>query len=209
MGLSAKEQMFYSPFIKGNGRNVIIRGKGGAFGLWDRIKKPVAVFLVLLMLLFSGCSASDEGPKTETKSEIDYATLDLSAMADEIYRKQDISDLTRKSVSKITDKTMLKEQYYLDFAAVESYEVRSAEGNFGVADLMLLHVKENCAADVMAAIENRKDNRINEFSRYDVYNSYEIALGAEIYQDGELVIMLMFSEDGKAAAKNTINEFLQ
>lgn len=174
----------------------------------DKMKKGFAVLLIFLSLL-CGCSAPSSNPKTETKSEINYDTLDLSALADEIYKKQDISDLTRKSVSKITDKTTLKEQFYLDFDKIESYEVRAAEGNFGVADLMILRVREDCAADVMADIENRKDNRINEFSRYDVYDSYEIALGAEIYQDGELVVMLMFSEEGKTAAKNTINEFLQ
>ena len=174
----------------------------------NRVKKLLAAMLVFLLLL-GGCAAQDDGPETEVKSDIDYDALDLSALADEIYKNIEISDLTRNSVAKITDKTTLKEQFYLDFDKIESYEVRAAEGNFGVADLMLLHVKADCAADVMAAIENRKDNRINEFSRYDVYDSYEIALGAEIYQDGELVVMLMFSEDGKTAAKNTIDKFLQ
>ena len=171
------------------------------------IKKLSAVFLALVLLL-GGCSSAEKDREQETKTEINYSELDLSSLADDIYRKQEISSLTKNSVQKITDPTILKEQFYLDFDKIESYEVRAAEGKYGVADLMLLHVKADCAADVMASIENRKDNRINEFSHYDVYDAYDIALGAEIYQDGELVIMLMFGEDGKAAAKDTINDYL-
>ena len=60
----------------------------------------------------------------------------------------------------------------------------------------------------MASLENRKDDRINEFRNYDVYDSYDIAMGAEIYEAGELVIMLMLSEDDKAAAKEIIDYYL-
>ena len=60
----------------------------------------------------------------------------------------------------------------------------------------------------MASLENRRDDRINEFSRYDVYDSYEIALNATIYQADELVVMLMLDENSKAAAMETIDSFL-
>ena len=91
---------------------------------------------------------------------------------------------------------------------VIDYEIRSAEGKYGVADVAILRVEEGAADEIMASLENRRDDRINEFSRYDVYDSYEIALNATIYQADELVVILMLDENSKAAAMETIDSFL-
>lgn len=171
------------------------------------IRKGLAAVLAAL-LLFTGCEKQEETPNEDPVTTFSYETLDLSAVADEIYKELDLSELTKKSVLKVTDETTLTEQFYLDMDKIVAYDVRAAEGNFGVADLMLLRVKEGCAAEVMAEIENRKDDRINEFSHYDVYNAYEAALNAEIYQEGEIVVLLMFSDEGKTAAKQVLDRYL-
>ena len=197
----------YSPFTKTKERGVTIERKEAVYSMKLPIKKILIAALAVLFL-FTGCEdpkeTTDEGPITE----FSYEMLDLSIVADEIYKEQDLSDLTRKSVRKITDETTLAEQFYLDMDKIVDYEVRAAEGNFGVADLMLLRVKEGSADEVMAEIENRKDDRINEFSHYDVYNAYDTALSAEIYQEGDIVIMLMFPTEGKTAAKAVLDRYL-
>lgn len=168
----------------------------------------LAAMAALLVLLLCGCSAEEEIDEEINPDEFSYDMLDISFLADEIYKSLDISELTRKSVSSVTDKTTLTEQYYLDLSNVIEYDIRSAEGNYGVADVAIIRVKEGKANDVMDSLEMRKDDRINEFLNYDVYDSYEVALEAEIYQAGELVVMLMLSEDDKAAAKETVDYYL-
>ncbi len=171
-------------------------------------KKILALLFAFLMVLFCGCSGEEEEEQEINPQEFSYDMLDLSFVADEIYKKLEISPLTLESVSKITDKTVLEEQFYLDLKNVVSYDVRSALGNYGAADVAIIRVKEGKAGEVIASLENRKDDRINEFRNYDVYDSYEIALEAEIYEAGELVVMLMLSEDDKAAAKETVDYYL-
>lgn len=171
-------------------------------------KKILALLFAFLMVLFCGCSGEEEVEQEINPQEFSYDMLDLSFVADEIYKKLEISPLTLESVSKITDKTVLEEQFYLDLENVVSYDVRSALGNYGAADVAIIRVKEGKAGEVIASLENRKDDRINEFRNYDVYDSYEIALEAEIYEAGELVVMLMLSEDDKAAAKETVDYYL-
>ncbi|MBR2640506.1 MAG: DUF4358 domain-containing protein, partial [Oscillospiraceae bacterium] len=140
--------------------------------------------------------------------EFSYDMLELSVVADEIYNNLEISELTEKSVIKAEDKTFLEEQFYLDLKNVISYDIRYAEGNYGAADVAIIRVKEGKAAEVINSLENRKDDRINEFRSYDVYDSYNIAMEAEIYDEGELVIMLMLSEEDKAKAKEIIDYYI-
>ncbi len=167
-----------------------------------------AVIAALLLLVFCGCANRNENEEETNPEEFSYDMLDLSLVADEIYKKIAISELTGKSVIKAEDKTFLEEQFYLDLKNVISYDIRYAEGSYGAADVALIRVKEGKAEEVIESLGNRKDDRISEFRNYDVYDSFDIAMEAEIYGEGELVIMLMLSEDNKAAAKEIINYYL-
>ncbi|MBE6900537.1 MAG: DUF4358 domain-containing protein [Ruminococcaceae bacterium] len=167
-----------------------------------------AIFAALLIVLFSACNSNAEEEDEINPQEFSYDMLDLSFVADEIYSNLEISEFTLNSVSKITDETVLSERFYLDLDNVISFDIRSALGNYGAADVAIIRVKEGKASEVMESLENRKDDRIGEFRSYDVYDSYEIAMEAEIYEAGELVVMLMLSEDDKAKAKETIDYYL-
>lgn len=166
-------------------------------------RKILSIILVMILAM-TGC-AEEELPDDII---ISYDTLDLSALADEIYEQAEMSPLTRESVSNVTDETVLAEQYYLDLNDVVAYEIRSAEGKYGVADVALIRVRTGCADEVMSALENRKDDRINEFSNYDVYDSYAIAMEADIYQEGELVIMIMLDSESKTGAMEIIDRLV-
>lgn len=169
----------------------------------------LTAFALALLLVFCGCKAEEEETGEEIITDLSYDMLDLSTLVDRIYASIEISDLTFLSVEVVDDYQTLTEQYYLDLDQVLDYEVRSAEGKYGVADVAIIRVKnESAADDVMAALESRQDDRINEFSKYDVYDSYEIALNATVYQADELVVMLMLDEDSKAAAMEIIDSFL-
>ncbi|MBQ3531333.1 MAG: DUF4358 domain-containing protein [Oscillospiraceae bacterium] len=175
------------------------------------MKKRIFVFLsVFVFAIFAlcGCGKESEGESEINPGEFSYDMLNVSIVADEIYNSLEISEYTQKSVVKATDKTFIEEQYYLDLKNVVSYDIRYAEGNYGAADVAVIRVKEGKAGEVMDSLEKRKDDRITEFRNYDVYDSYDIAFNAEIYQEGELVVMLMLSEDDKAKAKEIINKYI-
>lgn len=169
----------------------------------------IAALVVLLLALFlSSCSGNGEEEEINPDNNYSFDMLDISLVVDGIYPNLDISKLTAQSVSKITDETVLSEQFYLNLENIISYDVRSANGKYGVADVAIIRVKEGFANEVMDSLEMRKDDRINEFLNYDVYDSYNIALEGEIYQAGELVIMLLLSEDDKVTAKELIDHYL-
>ncbi|MBR5872608.1 MAG: DUF4358 domain-containing protein [Oscillospiraceae bacterium] len=171
--------------------------------------KIILLILALaLVFVFGGCKNEDEVETEFNPEEFSYDMLDLSVVIDEIYSKIEISDLLERSVKPVTDKTFIEEQLYLNLKNIVSYEIRCAEGNYGVADVAIIRVKEGKAAEVMESLESRKDDRISEFRNYDVYDSYNVAMNAEIYDEGELVIMLMLSEDDKEIAKEIINYYL-
>lgn len=167
-----------------------------------------ALTALLLALCLCACSGKEEEEEINPSNDYSYDMLDISLVVDGIYPNLDISRLTAQSVSKITDKTVLTEQYYLNLDNIIAYDVRSAEGKYGVADVAIIRVKEGFAGEVMDSLEMRKDDRINEFLNYDVYDSYNIALEGEIYQAGELVVMLLLSEDDKTKAKELIDHYL-
>ena len=167
-----------------------------------------SVIAAILLLVFCGCANNGENNEDINPEEFSYDMLDLSIVADEIYQKIVISELTAKSVIKAEDKTFLEEQFYLELKDLVSYDIRYAEGSYGAADVAIIRVKEGKADSVMESLENRKDDRISEFRNYDVYDSFDIAMEAEIFKEGELVIMLMLSEEDKTIAKETISYYL-
>lgn len=168
----------------------------------------LAALLLVSLIAFCGCSEKNEEEEEINPEEFSYDMLDISVIVDEIYENLEISELTKKSVIKTEDKTFLEEQYYLDLKNMVSYDIRYAEGNYGAADIAVIRVKKGKAGEVMASLEKRKDDRISEFRNYDVYDSYEIAFNAEIYEAGELVVMLMLSEEDKEKAKDIINYYI-
>ena len=180
--------------------------KGGACFLKKTIK--LCALLLALAMIFGGCQKQEKGPAEDNPADFSYDMLDISKIVDEIYSMAELGDLTAASVEKITDKTVLTEQYYLDLDNVVAMDIRSANGKYGVADVALIRVAEGKGDDVMESLERRKDDRINEFSKYDVYESYSVAMNADIYQTGELVVMLMLDDNTKAAARALIESYL-
>ena len=157
----------------------------------------LCALLMAAVLVFGGCKKQEEGPSEDNPTDFSYDMLDISTIADEIYDLATLGELTAASVQRVTDETTLSEQYYLNLDDVIAMDVRSAEGKYGVADVAIIRVKEGKGDGVIDSLERRKDDRINEFSNYDVYDSYAIAMNADIYQTGELVVMLMLDDDAK------------
>lgn len=174
------------------------------------MKKFLTVCALLLCLgVLCACQSTEEHSEEDNPMDFSYDMLDLSAVVDEIYAAAELSDMAAESVETVTDKTTLTEQYYLDLDNIRSMEVRSANGKYGVADVAIFWVTDDGADAVIESLESRKDDRIAEFSNFDVYDSYSVAVNADVYKDDELVIMLMLNDEAKAKAKEIIETYLE
>ncbi len=168
----------------------------------------ILIFAFLVCLGLAACGNNEEEEGEINPTEFSYDMLDLSILVDDIYSRLEVSELTAKSVETVTDEQTLTEQFYLNLYNIKSHEIRSASGEYGVCDVAVIRVKSGTGDGIMDSLEKRKDDRINEFLNYDVYNSYETAMNAEIYQVGELVIMLMIPEDNMEEVKELIDGYL-
>ena len=86
----------------------------------------------------------------------------------------------------------------------ESY-VRYVEGDFGADDVYIILPKEGTDENgsshrdnVITALKKRKEDRIKEFSNFDVYDSFRIAQDAVIFERGSYVVMLMLEDNDTA-----------
>ena len=88
---------------------------------------------------------------------------------------------------------------------VEKAYVRYVETDFGADDVYIILPKDgedengnSHHENVLAALRERKDDRIREFVNYDVYNSSAIAENAVIFERGGYVVMLMLEDNDSA-----------
>ena len=166
------------------------------------------------MLALSGCGSEPANSQPEEEEVpfaygVDsYADIDLSAVADEIYNSFPLNSLLAQSVSQVTDSQTLSELYYMPMDALVDYAVYSADGRFGAADVAIFRVRDGRADEVSESLELRKSDRIAEFLNFNVNDSYNVALNADIYEEGELVIMLMLPDDAKTTARGIIDSYL-
>ena len=93
----------------------------------------------------------------------------------------------------------------LNLDDVEKAYVRYVETDFGADDVYIILPKDgedengnSHHENVLAALRERKDDRIREFVNYDVYNSSAIAENAVIFERGGYVVMLMLEDNDSA-----------
>lgn len=119
---------------------------------------------------------------------------------EKIYADVDISDIQD------ADSNILKDKFYIDTEDLEEFCVRYSSGNYGVADVFILKPVPEKSPQVREMLEQVKLQRMKEFENYDIYNSYEIAKNAVIFEQGEYLVMLMLADND--AARDVINRYI-
>ncbi|MEG1632267.1 MAG: DUF4358 domain-containing protein [Hydrogenoanaerobacterium sp.] len=160
------------------------------------MKKLLSIFLLTLLLLFSSCSNNRLSvPDPIEDNSIAYATTEpehLSDIIDLIYKDITITGQTNAIYSDLSD------IFHLDSTMVEDYAARYTNGRYGVADVVILKLKnpDDTAQKeaVISGLEQRRDDRIAEFENYDVHDAFNIAKNAEVFTRGSYVILLMLAD---------------
>ncbi len=161
--------------------------------------KKILIFLLicLSLCLFAGCGGSQADPAQEQGPEIadPLDEADPAGAIEKIY-----ADIDMKGLSDATADD-LAEQFSIDTSLVGDFYVRYSSGRYGVADVFILQpINSDSTPQIREELEQVKLNRIREFEHYDIYNSYEIAQDAQIFEQGGYVIMLMLENMDDARA---------
>lgn len=152
--------------------------------------------------VLSGCSQT----ASETVQQPNEITVSASETPepqkaiDEIYQNADTMGLYTGS------DTILEDKFYIDPGLLEEYYVKYSNGRFGVADVFILKPKEDQLLQVRELLEQVKLSRVKEFENYDIHNSYQIAQDAEIFEQGDYLVMLMLEDN--ESARDIIDKYL-
>ena len=153
----------------------------------------IVMLLCLCGMLFAGCSAT-HAQQEEDKPLVQPTEADPQAALDEIY-----AECTVKNLGLATEKEA-HEVLGLELADIMSYHIMYSKGNYGVKDTYIIRPMPGKVSEVRTQLENRQDAMIRQYEHYDIYKSYEISLGALIYEQGDYLIMLMHEDNDEVRA---------
>lgn len=178
------------------------------------LKQKAAACILAFSLLLSACAS--ETAEAVPQSLAASGSLEISSSSEsslppvdepdpktaleEIYRNIDVRGVGQ------APKSVMENKFFFNVEDLDEYYVRYASGRFGVADVFILKPVEGKTPKVRETLEQVKINRIKEFENYDVYDSLRIANNAEIFEQGDYLIMLMV--DDMDAARKIIDHYI-
>lgn len=177
------------------------KGSGAIRGNLNYLALALTLLLAVTGLL-GGCGKA-------AQASIEPEDEDVLVMAEEadpetalerIYENVDIQGI------ETGDDTILSDKFYIDMGKIEDYYVRYSSGRFGVADVFILKPVPDEAMAVRELLEQVKISRTQEFQNYDIYNSYQIAQDAQIFEQGEYLVMLMLEDND--TAREIIDQYI-
>ncbi len=164
----------------------------------DRRKFPVipviAVLLSIVLLIALYRFAYNEEDSSQAAMTTDFSGLDAQAVLDTIYAEN-----TVREVQDVTEQ-LLDEKYGLVPALYIDVYARQSSGRYGVADVFIVHPAYGRENDVREVLEQVKNSRIVEFSKYDVYNALEYSEDGQIFEVGGYICLIMIEDAQEARA---------
>lgn len=167
------------------------------------IKRVFCLFfaLVVMAVPLAGCSSSSEKDSSALEESSQQTTQEkLSEVINAVY-----ANVENSTLADATDQ-ILEEEFFLDPEDVEEYAIRYTDFRYGVSDVCIVKPAEGKKQDILDAFTSRQQARMAECENYDIHNSYAISKGAEIYERGGYVIMLMLPDN--ESAKKIIEQYL-
>lgn len=166
------------------------------------MKRLLAFCCALLLAAgLPGCGKPD--PEQASVSAVSVSVVEVAdpeQALTEIYAEIDPLGLSEATDEILSDKFLIEPDMLTD------YWVRYSNGRFGVSDVFLLQPREDDVLTVREALEKVKLSRAKEFENYDIYNAHQIALDAQIFEQGDFVVMLMLEDND--AARTIIDKYI-
>lgn len=162
------------------------------------------VLIAAAVLALSGCGKSAEPVSKELPSEKTAVSIPETAepqeALDEIYKTIDVDGVEEGSGR------VLRDKFNINTDLLNDYYFNYTNGRFGVADVFILEPVDGEGAKVREALEQVKLSRSKEFENYDIYNAYQIAQDAVIFEQGDYLILLMLEDPD--AARTIIDKYI-
>lgn len=156
------------------------------------------------VLTFTACEAkkAPEPSSIEIESlfDEDAENITIIDIFDKIYEDSKVEGIKQAKDDEMED------IFGFDISIIDEYYVRYSSKNYGLADVFVIKTSEDNEQQVFETLTKIKDDRVQEFENYIIYDSLNIAKNAEIYTKGDYVIMLMI--ENQDDAKKLIDSFL-
>ena len=155
---------------------------------------------IILLLLAAFMAATLFGcgqTKTEAVSTIVpmRATVEI---ADPQNAAQSIyAQLENRKITKLSDE-QLEEQLRISPDDVEEYLAYLSDPNSGLANLVILLPKADKRDALRTALQLYQSRCMEEYRSYDILSSYSIAQGAQVFDQGDYLILLMMPNNDDA-----------
>ncbi len=181
-------------------------------------KGKIAVFILALAAAATVSACAVEGqtkegetplaavPATSSLEEEDQeeekpVEADPQGALDEIYKS-----IGRETEAKTATAKEARDIIGLDLDTVDEFYIRYLPADFGASDVYIVRPEDGEDDAVLKALKKRQEERIREFTDYDIYNSTEISENALIFNQGGYIIMLMLEDN--QAARTIIEEYI-
>lgn len=167
-------------------------------GIMLRNQKLYALFLAAAMLAaFAGCNGKAQ-PADATANEVSIREAVTEA------NPQAAVDAVYDAFPDIAHGDMPESDYRKQFAdvldLVKEYYIQISSPNDGLGDLLIFKPAqgedpEQSRDQVREALHQYKEKRAREFENYDILDAYSIARDSVVYDQGEYIILVMFSDN--------------
>lgn len=163
-----------------------------------------ALALVLPVLALGGCSSrraeAADAPVGEVSIRQAVTEADPQGAVDAVYAALPDAWPTPVSATEF-------ERHFADVAdKVESYYGCTSDPGGGLSDLLILKPRSGERDLVREALHLYQEKRVREFENYDILDSYTIARDAQVYDQGDYLILVMFGDN--AAVQEIIDGYI-
>lgn len=167
-------------------------------------RQALAAALAAVFLL-AGCTQEAEPALADNGVSIREAVLtaDPQAAIDDVY--ETLPDARVDDLDLLRFRDLFPELEEV----VESYYGKVSDATGGLADMIILKPVDDATATrdtIRDALRRYQDRRIQEFENYDILDSFSIATEAEVYSQGDYLILLMLPD--LEAAREIVDQYI-
>lgn len=167
----------------------------------------------VFIVTFTACANQKTPEPKEVNIQTNLTKIDKTKTTDESQEVNSIDDVLDKIYENNTiagiekaKKEDMEDIFGFDMTYIDEYYVRYSAKNYGLSDIFVIKTDEDHQQDVFETLTKIKEDRVEQFQNYIIYDSLDIAKKAEIYTKGDYVIMIMVkNQDG---AKVLLDNFL-
>lgn len=168
-------------------------------------KQMISIIMALsAMVLAAGCGSSGDARQAAVPAEVSIRetveVADPQQAMDEIYQL-----FSERTVTRL-DGDLLEGEFGIRETQVVSHWVYVSDNVGKLANVAIIQPLSSERDTVREALYVYKETQAEEYKDYDIIDSYAIAEGAEVFDQGDFVILLMLPDND--AGREIIDKYI-